>query len=82
LYATDRAQQWAYTTWQENQAYFNDWNFGGDNLKFSAEDLLKFESFKDFDISRVWHSISTSTKSDFDRQALAFLLEKTVVTGY
>jgi hypothetical protein len=42
--------------------------------------LLKFDSLKEFDLSKAWDSISS--RPEIDRQALAMLLEKTAVTGY
>jgi len=58
----------------------NEWSFDRERFRFSAEDLLKFESLKDFDLGKAWESISV--RPEMDRQILAKILETTAVRGY
>lgn len=82
LDATDQAQQWAFQTWEQKQAYFNELAYG-ETFSFSIFDLLSFAKLKTLDWQEVWENISGATSADSpNRQALASVLESIAVTGY
>lgn len=50
LEAKEQAQLWAKKMYEDN--------FNGETWSFATEDLLKFDTLREFDINRAWQSIT------------------------